>query len=236
MTQALHDQRRRLFLAEVSRVVPGLYGWLATVLLPVSQSGAPLLSRLAAVLAVAALGGSFVLSTTRPRFARWLGVYTFVGCCFLAWAALGARLRSDQVDAVRGALGAVGFLLHALAWGAPPKDPDAEALDNLVPGLPLQPRHPLVRAGGLVLGLGIAVALAPMVVAFRVERPAASLLAQAIALGCGVLIVGASADVALRVGKPHSLHAWRIRAGRAVWPLGGLTLALGIGMIWLALR
>jgi hypothetical protein len=236
MTPALHDQRRRLFLAEVSRVVPGLYGWLATVLLPVSQSGAPLFSRLAAVLAVAALGGSFVLSTTRPRLARWLGVYTFVACCFLAWAALGARLRSDQVDATRGALGAVGFLLHALAWGAPPKDPDAEALDNLVPGLPLQPRHPLVRAGGLVLGFGIAVALAPMVVAFRVERPTASLLAQAIALGCGVLVIGASADVALRVGKPHSFHTWRVRAGRAVWPLGGLTLALGIGMIWLALR
>lgn len=236
MTPAVPDQRRRLLLAEASRVVPGLYGWLATVLLPVAQSGAPLLSRIAAFLAVSALGGSFVLSMTRPRLARWLGVYSFVACCFMAWAALGARLRSDQVDAVRGALGAVGFLLHALAWGAPPKDPDAEALDNLVPGLPLQPRQPLARAGGLVLGLGIAVALAPMVLAFRVERPAASLFAQAMALGCGVLVVGASADVALRVGKPHAFHAWRVRAGRALWPLGGLTLALGIGMIWLALR
>ncbi len=141
MTSAVREQRRRLLFSEVSRVVPGLYGWLATVLLPVAQPGAPWLARLAALLAVASLAGSFVVSASRPRLARWLGVYVFVFGCFMAWTALGARLRSDQVDAVRGALGAVGFLLHALAWGAPPKNPDADDLDNLVPGQPLQARH-----------------------------------------------------------------------------------------------
>jgi hypothetical protein len=236
MTPAVHAQRRRLFFSEVSRVVPGLYGWLATVLFPVFQAGAPLSARVSAFLAVAALAGSFLISATQPRLARWLGVYGFVFCCFVAWAALGARLRSDQVDSVRGALGAVGFLLHALAWGSPPKDPDANALDNLVPGLPLQPRQPPVRTGGIVLGLGIAVALAPMMLAFRVERPGASLLAQATALGCGVLVIGASSEVALRVGKPHAFPAWRVRAGYAVWPLGVLTAALGLGLVWLALR
>lgn len=236
MPSAVHEQRRRLLFSEVSRVVPGLYGWLATVLLPVAQSGAPLLSRLAALAAVVALGGSFVVSATRPRLARWLGVYTFVLGCFLAWAALGARLRSDQVDAVRSALGAVGFLLHALAWGAPPKNPDADDLDNLVPGQPLQARHQPVRAGVFVLGLGIAIGIAPLVAAFRVERPGASLLAQAMALGCGIVVIGASTDVALRIGKPHTFAGWRARSTRAVWPLGILTLAFAIGLVWLALH
>lgn len=236
MTPAVHDQRRRLFFSEVSRVVPGLYGWLATVLFPVFQAGAPFVSRLAAFFGVAALGGSFLLSASQPRLARLLGVYTFVLCCFIAWAALGARLRSDQIDSVRGALGAVGFLLHALAWGAPPKDPDADALDNLVPGQPLQPRHQPARAGALVLGLGFAVAIAPMIMAFRVERPGASLLAQAAALGCGIVLISASSDVALRIGKANTFPAWRVRAGRAIWPLGALTAALGIGLVWLALR
>lgn len=217
-------------------MVPGLYGWLATVLLPVVQPGAPWLSRVAALCAVGALAGAFVLSAPRPRLARWLGVYVFVAGCFLAWATLGARLRSDQVDAVRGALGAVGFLLHALAWGAPPKNPDSDDLDNLVPGQPLKARHQPVRAAVFVLGLGIAVGIAPLVVAFRVERPAASLLAQAMALGCGILVIGASADVALRVGKAHTFAGWRARSSRAVWPLGVLTLALGIGLVWLALH
>ena len=236
MAEAIHAQRRRLFLAEVSRVVPGLYGWLATVLMPVLQRGATFFARACACLALAALVGSFVLSSSRPRVARLLGVYGFVACCFGAWACLGPLLRSDQLDAVRGALGAVGFLLHALAWGAAPKDPDDDALDNLVPGTPLSPRHKPVRRGAVALGAGIAVALAPMALAFGVERPGASLLAHAVALGCGVLVIGASTDVALRMGKAHQFPVWRSRASRALWPLGALTVAVGIGLIWLALR
>ena len=236
MTEAIHEQRRRLFLAEVSRVVPGLYGWLATVLTPALQRGASLFCRGFALLALAALAGSFLLSSSRPRLARLLGVYGFVACCFFAWASLGPLLRSDQLDAVRGALGAVGFLLHALAWGAAPRDPDADLLDNLVAGVPLQPRHKPVRFASAVLGLGIAAGLVPVALAFAVERPGASLLAQTLALGCALLVIGASTDVALRVGKPHTFSAWRARAGRALWPLAGLTVALGIGLIWLALR
>jgi len=236
MTEAIQEQRRRLFLAEVSRVVPGLYGWLAPVLLPVLQHGASFWSRAAALLALASLIGSFVLSASRPRASRVLGVYGFVFFCFGTWAFLGALLRSDQLDAVRGALGAVGFLLHALAWGAAPKDPDAEALDNLVPGVALQPRHKPTRLGAVALGLGIAVALVPMALAFGVERPGASLLAHALALGCGVLVIGASTDISLRMGKANQFPAWRARASRALWPLGGLIVAVGIGLIWLALR
>jgi hypothetical protein len=236
MTDAIHAQRRRLFLSEVSRVVPGLYAWLATVLAPVLPGGASLPSRGFALLALLALAGSFMLSASRVRVARLLGVYGFVTCCFGAWACLGPLLRSDQLDAVRGALGAVGFLLHALAWGAAPKGPDADALDNLVPGTPLSPRHKPVRVASAVLAGGIAVGLVPVALAFAVERQGASLLAHSAALGASVLMIGASTDVALRVGKPRQLPGWRSRASRAVWPLGALTVAVGVGLIWLATR
>ncbi|HEX2872354.1 MAG TPA: hypothetical protein VHP33_13890 [Polyangiaceae bacterium] len=236
MSDAIYAQRRRFFVSEVSRIVPGLYAWLATVLAPAVPRGASLAARTFALLAFSALVGSFVLATRRPRLARALGVYVFVACCFGAWACMGAQLRSDQLDAVRGALGAVGFLLHALAWGAAPRDPDADVLDNLVPGTPLTARHKPVRAASLVLGAGIVAALAPVAVAFGVERQSASLLAHATALGAAVLLIGASTDVALRVGKPHQFPGWRSRGSRAVWPLGGLTLAAGVGLIWLALR
>ena len=236
MAEAVEAQRRRLFLAEVSRVVPGLYGWVATVAMPVAQRGVPWTARAAALLAVTSLLGSFVLTGARPREARWLGVHAFLLGCFATWALLGVRLRADQVDAVRGALGAVGFLLHALAWGASPRELDADASDNLVPGTPLQPRHRPPRAGGFVLGGGIAVGLLPMAAAFSVERPGAALLAHAAAVGAGLLVIGTATDVALRVGKPHAAVAWRARASRSVWPLGVLTVVLGIGLIWLALR
>jgi hypothetical protein len=234
MTDVIREPRPRALLADVSRVVPGLYGWLATVLAPCVQRGASLGARIFAGLAVVALLGALALQS-RTRLSRWLGVYGFVACCFGAWALLGPRLRSDQLDAVRAALGALGFLLHALAWGAPPKEPDA-ASDNLVAGTPLQPRHKPARFGVMVLGLGIGVGLLPMGVAFAVESPAASLLAHALALGCGLLVFGASADVALRVGKPHRYSSWRSRASRALWALGGLVAAAGLGIIWLALR
>ncbi len=236
MSDAIPAQRRRLFGSEVSRVAPGLYAWLATVLTPVLPRGASLAARAFALLAFLALVGSLGLAAGRPRLARLLGVYGFVACCFGAWACLGSSLRSDQLDAVRGALGALGFLLHALAWGAAPRDPEAEALDNLVPGTPLSPRHKPVRIASAVLGVGVAVGLVPVAMAFGVERQGASLLAHATALGCAVLVIGASTDVALRVGRPRSFPAWRARASRAIWPLAGLTVAVGVGLIWLALR
>ena len=236
MTDAIHAQRRRLFLSEVSRVVPGLYAWLATVLSPVLPGGASLASRAFASLALASLAGSFVLAARHLRVARVLGVYGFITCCFGAWACLGPLLRSDQLDPVRGALGAVGFLLHALAWGAAPKTAEADAPDNLVPGTPLLPRHKPIRLASAVLVGGIAVGLLPVAFAFAVERQGASLLAHSAALGAALLTIGASTDVALRVGKPHQLSAWRARASRAVWPLGALTVAVGVGLIWLATR
>jgi hypothetical protein len=236
MSEATREQQRRLLLAEVSRVLPGLYSWLATVLLPVTQRGASVGARLFAAIALGALLGAYVLFSKRGRLARWLGVYVFILSCFTSWALLGAQLRSDQLDPVRGALGAVGFLLHALAWGAQPKNLDDAPLDNLVAGNPLQPRHQPVRAAPVAFGVGIVLALAPIAVAFGVERPAASLLAHTLALGCALLLIAASIDVALRMGKTQQFPAWRARAARAVWPVGALTFALAVGLIWLAFR
>jgi hypothetical protein len=236
MSDATREQQRRLLLAEVSRIVPGLYSWLATVLLPVTQRGASLGARLFAAIALGALIGAYVLFAKRGRLARWLGVYAFVLCCFMSWALLGGQLRSDQLDPVRGALGAVGFLLHALAWGAQPKNLEDAPLDNLVPGSPLQPRHHPVRSAPVTFGVGIVLALLPMAVAFGVERPAASLLAHTLALGCALLLVAVSIDVALRMGKPQQFPAWRVRSARAIWPLGALTFSLGVGLLWLAFR
>jgi hypothetical protein len=236
MSEATRAQQRRLLLGEVSRLVPGLYSWLATVLLPVTQRGASLGARLFAGVALAALVSAYVLFAKQGKLARWLGVYTFVLACFMSWALLGTRLRSDQLDPVRGALGAIGFLLHALAWGAQPRALEPEPLDNLVPGNPLQPRHQPVRSAPSVFAAGMVLALLPMLAAFGVERPSASLLAHTLALGCALLLITASIDVALRVGKPHQFPAWRARASRAIWPVGTLVFALGVGLIWLALR
>lgn len=228
--------QRTPFLAEVSRIVPGLYGWLATVCAPVLPSSASWLSRLLALLALGNLACAFMLSRRHARLSRLLGVHAFVACCFLTWLSLGSALRGEQLDPVRGALGALGFLLHALAWGAPQREPEPELPDNLVPGLPLQPRHKPGRGAAVALGLGIVLALLPSALAFTAPRAAGSLLSHTVALGCGLLVVGATSDLALRMGKSHKFAGWRMRATRAVWPLSGLVLAVGIALLWLALH
>jgi hypothetical protein len=236
MTEGATAQQRTPFLAEVSRIVPGLYGWLATVCAPVLPASASWLSRFLALLALASLVGAYVLSRRKARLSRLLGVHAFVACCFLTWLSLGSALRGEQLDPVRGALGALGFLLHALAWGAPQREPEAELPDNLVPGLPLQPRHRPGRGAGLALSLGIVLALLPSALAFAAPRTAGSLLAHTVALGCGLLVVGASSDLSLRMGKAQKFAGWRVRATRAVWPLSGLVLAGGVALLWLALH
>jgi hypothetical protein len=55
-------------------------------------------------------------------------------------------------------------------------------------------------------------------------------------LGSGLLVIGAATDVALRVGRLRPAQTFRARASRAVWPLGVLAVALGVGLLWLALR
>jgi hypothetical protein len=236
MSEASRQRYQRSFLAEVSRVGPGLYAWLATVLVPVLQRGAPWSARALAGVALLALGGAFVLHGPRPKLARWLGVYTFILACFGAWALLGRQLAAEQLDPVRSALGATGFLLHALAWGAAPRSLDAEPPDNLVPGAPLLPRHRPARLAPVVFGAGVLLALLPSLIAFGVERPSASLLAHAVALGAALLIVTVSVDVALRMGRNWRFAAFRTRVARATWPLGALALSLGIGLIWRALH
>jgi len=235
MIDAADARRRGALRAEISRVVPGLYAWLATVAAPVSKSGVSPWSRASAALALASLAASFVLGG-RPRLARALGIQGFLLFCFGAWASLGPALRSDQIDHVRGALGAVGFLLHALAWGASPKEAEPEAAEHFVPGSPLQPRSKPPRLGALALGLGLALALLPIAAAFTVERPGASLLAHALGLASGLLLVSAGSDIAVLVGRPREFPPWRLRAARATWSLAGLALALGVLLIWLALQ
>jgi len=236
MPEATQERQRRLSLGEFSRIAPGLYAWTATVVLPVLQPGVSSWARAMAVIALASLVASTLLLSTRPREARLLGVYGFSLACLGAWALLGQHLRPDQLDPVRGALGAVGFLLHALAWGAPPRPLESDVSDNLVPGAPLISRTKPVRTSPLALGAGVGVAFLPPAFAFAVERPETSLLAHATALGASLLIIAAATDVALTLGRARQVAPWRVRAGRAVWPLGGLTVALGLGLIWAAMR
>src|SRR5258706_6310098 len=156
MSEAGVPRRERVRLREVSRLVPGVYAWVATVLFPIGETGAPLGSRLAGMAALGSLLASLAVGIGHPRLARAFGVHGFLFGCLVCWVALGFRVASDHLDPVRGALGALGFLLHTLAWGAPPAPGDGS---RVLSGSRLVGRKKRSRGSVLALGLGIVFAL-----------------------------------------------------------------------------
>lgn len=136
-------------------------------------------------------------------------------------------------DPLHATFGALGWMLYAFGWGelrgpgtVPEDDP------HVLPGAPLAARSDLPRSVGLVLGCGIAAALALVYLAFRVTRPAHGVMAHAVALVAGLFLVGGAARVALdRV--PRTLPSRSERIAAAAPTLAALLILLGLGaLVW----
>ena len=105
-------------LAERANILlPGLYAWLLTVAEPATGAGVGLLARMLAFLALIALVTGPFLAPDRPVLGRVFGIYGFVGLSVLAWSQLGSAVSAEQLDPLRAALGAFGWVLYAFGWG-----------------------------------------------------------------------------------------------------------------------
>ncbi|HVU03248.1 MAG TPA: hypothetical protein VHE30_15915 [Polyangiaceae bacterium] len=211
-----------------SIALSGLYAWAATVLYPVTLHGASTLARVTAGLAAALLGAGVALGT-RPPLGRAFGLHAFVGASVVTWMLLGPLIAPDHLDPARAALGAVGWMLFAFAWGAP-REPRGVPEDDphFVPGEPLPPRNELPRRASLVLAVATAGAALPLALAFRVTRTYHSLFGHAVAVACAVALVSAGADIAVRRGKWVPVEPASRRLAQAMVPL------VLVGMILLA--
>ncbi|MGB7217021.1 MAG: hypothetical protein WBE98_18545 [Gammaproteobacteria bacterium] len=227
----------RSLLSRANLLLPGLYAWVATVAHPAVMRGVPVSARVTALLALVALAGGPVLARGRPALARAAGIYAFSGFSLLTWVLAGDALSPERLDPVRAALGALGWMLHAFGWGAtrplmtvPEDDP------NVIAGPPLAARGRLPRGTSAVFGIGVAGAILFVLLAWRVDRPEHALLAHAAAVAAGILVVRAAAEIALERGHKILPPPPQVRINAAVLPLAGLTLALGLGFIWMLLR
>src|SRR5262245_6053240 len=133
-------------LSRANMLLPGLYAWVATVAYPASQRGVPGGARFAALLALLALVAAPVLAPERALLSRLLGLYSFTACSVLAWALAGSAISPERLDPVRGAVGAIAWMLHALGWGAMrPRGAVPEDDPNVISGTPLLPRNQPAR-------------------------------------------------------------------------------------------
>ena len=232
-TEAARAGETRALFAGAYRVLPGLYAWAVTVMVPAAARGAPAAARVGAVLALIALVAGPILVVTRPVLGRSIGIYGFVGCSLASWFALDGLLGIGRLDPVRAALGGVGWALFAIGWGrmrderrVPEEDPRAVTAE------PLAAKSTLPRWAGAIFGTALCLSALPPLLAWRVGRPEHALLAHVAAVGAAIALATVGARLAVGRGGwvPPSP---RTRLAAATAPLVLLVLLLLLGLVML---
>jgi hypothetical protein len=212
----------------------GLYAWAATVLSVVVTRGVPLESRLGAGVALSALGAGAVLLPARPALGRALSLHVFIGACLGAWLTLGPFLAVERLDPLRAALGGLGWVMFALAWGTPREVSRVPEDDpHVLPGEPLQPRGALAPFAVAVLAVAVVGAGLPLAAAWRVGRSPHALLAHAVAVLAAIAVVSAGARIALHRGRWKPVVPPSRRLGQAMIPLLAVVVLALVGVIGL---
>jgi hypothetical protein len=225
------------FAQQGNILLPGLYAWLTTVAYPATQRGASGFAKVTAFAALLALVSGPIVALERPRIGRAIGLLSFVGLSLATWLALGSLLGIQRLEPMRASLGSVGWALFAFGWGdvrragsVPEDDP------NFLPGPRLPARDKAPPLAMAVFLLGVLGAMVPLFLAWRELRPRHALLAHAAALLWAVALVTAAARIAVGRSALERVEPARLRVSAAVRPLVLLTLALGLGLLWQALR
>ena len=172
----------------------------------------------------------------RLRLARALGVYAFIGACALSWALLGGELSPLRVDSIRSAAGSLGWVLYAFGWGRVRAARIPEDEPNVVLGTPLVPRSKLDRRTLPIAGCAVVAALTFQALAFRVDRLEHAVLAHAIAAACALLVLSVGANVALAQGTRRELASGLVRLNAVALRGALLSVLIGVGLVWAALR
>jgi hypothetical protein len=212
-------------------LLPGLYAWAATVLYPATLRGVGA-ARWAAFACPLPLIVGLALSRRRPSLGRSLSLHAFVACCAATWLAMGDLLAVDRLDPIRAAMGGLGWVLFAFAWGAS-REPERVPEDDprALPGEALAPRGTLPRAASIILGVSIVGAALPLMLAWRVTRPSHALLAHAAAILGAVALVSNGAHVAVHRGKWAPVEPASRRMATAFVPLAALAILILVGVV-----
>jgi hypothetical protein len=236
--------------------VPAVYAWGVTVA-PVAWSrGAPLLAKVAAVAALAAIALAVAGERRWGSRASVVGLWTFVLASAVTWSAAPAALGPLRIDAPRGLAGMLGWALFAFtsaapalsgrSEGAPAEDVPPENDPTVAPAqgpteqdrepeAALVPRKVLARGDTLYVAGGALLAVALQTVGWRAPTAERALLVRVVSLAAGIALLGVATDVALARHVPRSTRPPRQRVRRAMALLVALAL-LALSGLLLALR
>ncbi|GEM_PF-849949 len=211
-------------------LLPGTYAWGATVAVPGFTSGPG--ARVAAGAALGALWLGAGLAPFRPRLGRALGITVFGGASLFTWILARDAVAVERIDAVRGCLGGLGWLLTVLAWGAVRADGGAPEGGADVGSSRLEPRRLLPRSTWLLLGVAFAAAAGPLMAAWSVVRAEHALLAQTAAVLAAIGLISAGGLAAAERDPTLAPGAPDLRLRNAWGTLTLLILGLAGGLLW----
>lgn len=181
-------------LSAVSQsALTGAYAWGVTVAPSAWSRGAPALARVAALMALLALGLGFA-STRFGERVRRIGLWAFVLSCTAVWVAVPGSLGVLRVDVLRGVAGMLGWALFGLTSAAPTR-PITNG--SATQARELSPRQVLARGDELYLGVGALGALATQAIGWRVSSVERALLVRFVVVASGLAVLATSADLAL---------------------------------------
>ncbi|HEX3344741.1 MAG TPA: hypothetical protein VHS09_09225 [Polyangiaceae bacterium] len=227
-------QRLSAMGAAAQASVPGVYAWGVTVAPAAWSHGAPLLAKMAAMVAVTALLGGVVGERVWQGRARVVALWGFVLSCALVWSAAPAALGPLRIDAPRGVAGMIGWALFAFASAAPALQGRREE-QRLVEGAELAPRKTLSRGDAAFVTGGALLAAGLQVIGWKAATAERELLVRFVALAAGLAVIGGAAEVALARHAPRVRRSRSRRLRRAMAVLVALAL-LGLTGVLFALR
>ena len=213
-------------------LIAGSYAWAVTVATPAWGSG-QLPALLCSAGALLALFGGVLGSRRLPKAGRALTMAGFLGLSCVTWLVLGPALNVSELEPVRSALGALGWLVFALGWGSV-RQPGAVPEDDprvIREAEPLLPRRAIPRATIVVFGVAMTVALVPWLLAWNVERREHALLAHVVGLGLAMWLMSVGGQIAVALGASR---VWAPPRSRLAFATPSLAWAAALMVVAIA--
>jgi hypothetical protein len=216
-------------------MIAAVVAWAITVAPAAFSRGSAGAARACAVLALACglLGPLFL--GERRRIGRHLGITAFLAFSLGAWLLSLHALHPVRLSPFRAATGSVAWAIFALSWREVwPTPPDAREQEAQV--APLQPRASLPRVSIPILTAAVLAALFLVLAAFRTREAERGLVAQGVAVACGIALVTGAATIATTIAKDRPSAAGRRFTGPVVRALVLLVAVAITGALYILLR
>lgn len=218
----------------VQTMIAAVLAWSITVAPAAFARGSSGSARAAAALALLfGLVGPLFLSERR-RVGRHLGITAFLAFCVIAWLSSLHALHPVRLSPFRAATGSVAWAIFALSWREVWPRPFEAREEAQAP--PLPPRASLPRVSIPILTAAVLAALFFVLAAFRTREAERGLVAQAVAVACGIAAVTSAATIATSVGKDRRGLAGRRFTALVIRALVLLVVTAVAGALYILLR